>query len=55
MGEVFTDGSSDAGSIPATSRRGWGSIEEALELFYEDSDDAPVTQRTFINTMEFAV
>ncbi|MCL1823596.1 MAG: type II toxin-antitoxin system HicB family antitoxin [Oscillospiraceae bacterium] len=30
-------------------------LKEALELYYEDSDDIPVVQKTFITTMEIAV
>jgi predicted RNase H-like HicB family nuclease len=30
-------------------------LKEALELYYEDNDDRPVIQPTFITTMEIAV
>ena len=30
-------------------------LKEALELFYEGSDDIPVTNKIFITTMEIAI
>ncbi|MCL2088532.1 MAG: type II toxin-antitoxin system HicB family antitoxin [Oscillospiraceae bacterium] len=30
-------------------------LKEALELYYEDSDDTPAIKRTFVTTMEIAV
>jgi hypothetical protein len=30
-------------------------VREALELFYEDGDTAPVTYNPFVTTLEFAV
>jgi len=30
-------------------------LREALELYYEDNDDIPVAQPTYITTMEIAV
>ena len=30
-------------------------LKEALELYFEDNDEAPVTQQTFVTTMEIAV
>ena len=30
-------------------------LKEALELYYEDNDDVPIAQPTFITTMEIAV
>jgi len=30
-------------------------LKEALELYYEDNDDIPVLQPTFITTLEIAV
>jgi len=30
-------------------------LKEALELFYEDTEDAPVMRKTFVTTMEIAL
>ena len=30
-------------------------LKEALELYYEDNDEVPTTNRRFITTMEIAV
>ncbi len=30
-------------------------LKEAVELYYEDSDDIPVVKKTFITTMEIAI
>ena len=32
-----------------------GNLKEALELYFEDTDNLPVFQKTFITTMEIAV
>jgi predicted RNase H-like HicB family nuclease len=45
----------DVASQGKTLDEAMDNLKEALELYFEDSDDMPVVQKTFVTTMEIAV
>ena len=45
----------DIASQGKTIDEAMSNLKEALELYYEDSDDLPAVKKTFVTTMEIAV
>ena len=45
----------DVASQGKTIDEAMSNLKEALELYYEDSDDLPAVKKTFVTTMEIAV
>jgi len=45
----------DVASQGKTIEEAMSNLKEALELFYENAEELPSTQNTFVTTMEIAV
>jgi len=45
----------DVASQGKTIDGAMNNLKEALELYYEDSDDVPMVRKTFVTTLEIAI